>query len=301
MINLCKKLQKTMQKTQFFYDPIDLPEDFPITVPAFETPPDCAHVHNCFEIGCCYSGTGGVFQIGSKIYSCSPGDVVFINEHEYHILNDATPKNSCWKFLNLAPETLLAGYINPEENIFDTANFSGANFNNVISYNSAPELVQLVHILFAELEKTDLKPSTYIRAVVWAVFSKLREFSNPDKTFYNHSPDDFSRLYPALNCIARFYYKPLEIPQLAEMCNMSIATFRKYFIRHTGLLPLEYINSYRLKVALAWLKNSQEQIVQIALKSGFPTLSHFNRVFKTEFGSTPSEYRQNIRKVDKCS
>ena len=82
---------------------------------------------------------------------------------------------------------------------------------------------------------------------------------------------------------------------------MSIATFRKYFILHTGMLPLEYINSYRLKVALAWLKNSQEQIVQIALKSGFPTLSHFNRVFKNEFGSPPSEYRQNIRKVDKCS
>ena len=30
-------------------------------------------------MGCCYSGTGGVFQIGAKLYSCNPGDVVFIN------------------------------------------------------------------------------------------------------------------------------------------------------------------------------------------------------------------------------
>ena len=288
-----------MQKTQLFYDPIDLPEDFPITVPAFDTPPACAHLHNCFEIGCCYSGTGGVFQIGSKIYLCSPGDVVFINENEYHILNDATPRNSCWKFLNLAPAALLAGYITPEENIFDTTNFSGVNFTNIISVRKAPELVQLVHIQFAELEKPYWQPSTYIRAVVWAIFSRLREFSSPDERFHAHSSDDFFRLYPALNCISRFYYKPLEIPQLAEMCNMSIVTFRKYFVQHTGLLPLEYINSYRLKVALGWLKNSQEQIVQIALKSGFPTLSHFNRVFKKELGSTPREYRQNIRKSDK--
>ena len=85
------------------------------------------------------------------------------------------------------------------------------------------------------------------------------------------------------------------------MCSMNIATFRKYFIRHTGFLPLEYLNSYRLKVAPAWLKNSQEQIVQIALESGFPALSHFNRVFKAEFGAAPGEYRQDIRKVDKCS
>ena len=144
-----------MQKTQLFYDPIRLPEDFPLTIPSFSTPPEYAHIHDCFEIGCCYSGTGGVFQIGAKVYACNPGDVVFINEQEYHILNEATPRNSCWKFINLNPAALLAGYIAPEENFFDTAAFAGIGFQNVISADRAPELVQLVHILFAELEKPD--------------------------------------------------------------------------------------------------------------------------------------------------
>lgn len=284
-----------MQKTQLFYDPIDLPEDFPITVPSFETPPQYAHMHNCFEIGCCYSGTGGVFQIGAKIYSCSPGDAVFINEQEYHILNEATPKNSHWKFLNLDPAALLAGYIAPEENIFDTASFAGIEFKNVIHSSSEPELVQLVRILFAELEKSNRRATNYIRAIVWAIFTKLRMLSaNPASPGQNRS-GDFPQLYPALNYISRFYYKTLDIPHLAAMCSMSVATFRKHFIRHTGLLPLQYINSYRLQTALALLKNSNEQIVKIAIKSGFPTLSHFNRVFRKEFGSTPAEYRKSSR------
>ena len=284
-----------MQKTQLFYDPIRLPEDFPLTIPSFSTPPEYAHIHDCFEIGCCYSGTGGVFQIGAKVYACNPGDVVFINEQEYHILNEATPRNSCWKFINLNPAALLAGYIAPEENFFDTAALAGIGFQNVISADRAPELVKLVHILFAELEKPDWQPSLYIRAIVWAIFSKLRMISTPDhkKPFY--STDDFPRLYPALNHIASFWHKPLDIPYLAAMCNMSVTTFRKRFFHHTGLLPVQYISNYRLKVAIALLQNSREQIVRIAIKSGFPTLSHFNRVFKKEFGISPAEYRKNFQ------
>ena len=284
-----------MQKTQLFYDPIRLPEDFPLTIPSFSTPPEYAHIHDCFEIGCCYSGTGGVFQIGAKVYACNPGDVVFINEQEYHILNEATPRNSCWKFINLNPAALLAGSIAPEENFFDTAAFAGIGFQNVISADRAPELVQLVHILFAELEKPDWQPSLYIRAIVWAIFSKLRMISTPDhkKPFY--STDDFPRLYPALNHIASFWHKPLDIPHLAAMCNMSVTTFRKRFFHHTGLLPVQYISNYRLKVAIALLQNSREQIVRIAIKSGFTTLSHFNRVFKKEIGISPAEYRKNFQ------
>ena len=274
-------------------EPIVLPDDFPVTRPGFSPPPRYAHIHNCFEIGCCYAGTGGVFQIGAKIYSCNPGDVVFINEKEYHILKEATPGNSCWKFLNLDPEALLAGCITPEENIFDTTAFAGIDFRNVISQNDEPELVQLVHILFAELEKPDFRPSSHIRALVWAIFSKLRLISSPGNKVTACQADDFPRLYPALNHIACCWAKTLDIPQLAKMCNMSVTTFRKCFVRHTGLLPVQYINNYRLKVALSLLKNSREQIVRIALKSGFSTLSHFNRVFKKEFGISPAEYRKN--------
>ena len=153
-------------------------------------------------------------------------------------------------------------------------------------------LVQLVHILFSELEKPHFEPSSYLRALVWTIFSRLRALSGGAEKNSAHQSDDFSRLYPALNYISRFCHKTLDIPQLADMCSMSVATFRKHFLRHTGLLPLQYINSYRLKVALSLLKNSREQIVKIALKSGFPTLSHFNRIFKKEFGSTPAEYRK---------
>ena len=282
-----------MQKTHIRCERIDLPEEFPLSRPGFTTPPGYAHLHNCFEIGCCYSGTGGVFQIGAKIYSCNPGDVVFISEQEYHLLNEATPENSNWKFINLDPAALLSGYVPPEENVFETSSFSGAHFNNVISSSAEPELTTLVSLLFKEAEKPEESSRSCIRAIVWAVFEKLRRISGKAEKSPSRNAGDFCRLYPALSCISRNYRKTPDIPELAAMCNLGVTAFRKHFFRHTGMLPLQYINAYRLKIAVSLLKNSREQIMDIALETGFPTLSHFNRVFKKEYNCSPRDFRKN--------
>ena len=72
-------MQKTSKPINAgFFDPIVLAKDFPITQPAFKTPPTLAHVHNCFEIGLCRSGAG-VFIVADKVFSCMAGDAIFIN------------------------------------------------------------------------------------------------------------------------------------------------------------------------------------------------------------------------------
>ena len=49
-----------------------------------ENPSIGAHIHNLFEIGYCYSGSG-VFLIGGKIFTFKPGDAVVITSHEVHL------------------------------------------------------------------------------------------------------------------------------------------------------------------------------------------------------------------------
>jgi transcriptional regulator GlxA family with amidase domain len=61
-------------------------------------------------------------------------------------------------------------------------------------------------------------------------------------------------------------------------------------------MPLEYINEFRLKVATAILASTSRSILEIALSSGFPTLSNFNRLFKAKFNKSPRNYRQDVAK-----
>lgn len=284
-----------MQKTHIFYDPIKLPADFPICGPDFSKPPEFAHLHDCFEIGFCWDGSGGVFQIGSKIYSVDPGCAVFINDREYHILTNATPENSQWDFINLDPVTMLMGWIPPEEQMFDLENLSGSEFRNIYSGNEAPELIELTKLLIREMKKDARKSPSCVRALVWAIFTKLNEYAPVSGAELHRGSDEICLLYPALNHISKYYAKQLDIPTLAALCNMGITAFRKHFKNSIGMLPLEYINVYRLKAAATLLKNTSRQIIDIAGQTGFPTVSHFNRLFKSYYSCSPWNYRKRYR------
>lgn len=52
-----------------------------------------------------------------------------------------------------------------------------------------------------------------------------------------------------------------------------------------------FVNKYRIQFACELLKNSDEDVTQIAMKCGFSTIRNFNRVFKNEMGQTPKDYR----------
>ena len=291
-----------MQKTHMFYAPIKLPADFPITNPGFTRPPEYAHLHNCFEIGFCWESTGCVFQIGGKIYSCGPGCVTFINDREYHILTNATLENSVWEFINLDPVGLLMGWIPPEERMFNLDRLSGHAFRNVYTEEDAPELVRLSRLLLQEMKKRPEEISqSCVRALVWAIFTKLNDYAPESGAELQHGSEAICRLYPALDHISKYYARQLDIPTLAAKCNMGVTSFRKHFKTCIGMLPLEYINSYRLKAAATLLQNTSRQILDIAVQTGFPTLSHFNRSFKKQYSCSPWNYRAGRRRGKKES
>ena len=81
---------------------------------------------------------------------------------------------------------------------------------------------------------------------------------------------------------------------------MGVTAFRRNFKDSIGMLPLEYINTYRLKAAATLLKNTSNQIIEIAGRTGFPTLSQFNRLFKSYYGCSPLAYRKRDRDHDRA-
>ena len=56
----------------------------------------------------------------------------------------------------------------------------------------------------------------------------------------------------------------------------------------------EFINELRINDAIEKLKNTDNKILDIALDTGFDSLSTFNRAFKHFTGTTPREYREKI-------
>ncbi len=277
-----------------FYDPISLDPAFPITFPGYKAPPLEAHIHNCFEIGLCSTGSG-VFLIGNKIFTCSPGDVCFINNREFHLLRHDTPSNSKWDFINLDPVRLLAGGLPEDESFFDLSRFSGDRFQNLVHQGDAPELNRLVSLLIDELEHRKRGFRDSVRGIVWTLLVLLhRRCTAPsDETT---SCEEIDVIYPALRYIARHYSRPIKIEELSKLCHCSVSTFRRQFLRSMKVLPIEYILEFRLKSVAASLLNGRKSISVLAWDHGFGNLANFNRQFKAFFGCSPRDYRASSRK-----
>ena len=83
----------------------------------------------------------------------------------------------------------------------------------------------------------------------------------------------------------------LSIDALASMAGFSKYHFSRLFKQFTGISCYEYLISRRLAYAERLLLQPDLSITEVAMQSGFNSLSTFNRIFKTAKSCTPSSYK----------
>jgi AraC-like DNA-binding protein len=92
--------------------------------------------------------------------------------------------------------------------------------------------------------------------------------------------------------VRKYLFQPITIPELARLSGRSTASFKRDFERQFATSPRQWINQQRLKQAKLLLGNTTKNINEISLECGYDSVSHFIRIFKTEFGETPSNARK---------
>lgn len=85
----------------------------------------------------------------------------------------------------------------------------------------------------------------------------------------------------------------MDMPFLTDKMCMSHSTLYRKVKGITGLTPNEFIRKIKLTRAVQLLKSENVAINEIPFLTGFNSISYFRRVFKKEFGITPSEFIQN--------
>ena len=90
------------------------------------------------------------------------------------------------------------------------------------------------------------------------------------------------------HCTQRVDYK-----RLAGQCAVSYSTYWRMFKKLTGMTPMEYQISCKMKLAELLLRSTDDSVMSVALSCGFYDSSHFIREFTKHTGMTPSEYRKD--------
>jgi AraC family transcriptional regulator, exoenzyme S synthesis regulatory protein ExsA len=97
--------------------------------------------------------------------------------------------------------------------------------------------------------------------------------------------------------INRNIYSNLSLNELAYLCNVSLATFKRKFEGFYQESPAKYILRKKLENACNLLSLKSKSISEIAYECGFESISNFDKAFKKVFQQTPSDYR--LSQIDK--
>lgn len=94
-------------------------------------------------------------------------------------------------------------------------------------------------------------------------------------------------------CIKSQDDETLTLTQLAERLGYSEFLVSRKFREISGMRLRDYMRCRKLAFALKDIRDTQDSILNIALKYGFSSNEAFTRSFKELYGITPSDYRKN--------
>jgi AraC-like DNA-binding protein len=129
---------------------------------------------------------------------------------------------------------------------------------------------------------------------IFDILATTNEFSvlnSADKRFdFNHKDED--RINKVYEYVEQNYQKNIDIQAVADLANLTIPSFCRYFKKISHITYTDFVNEYRINQACRLLFENKP-IADICFEVGFNNISHFNKTFKQLKGVSPREYKAN--------
>lgn len=103
-----------------------------------------------------------------------------------------------------------------------------------------------------------------------------------------------SRVELLAKYIADNYTKPIRVEDVAKVIDLHPDYAMKIFHKAFGTHLADYLIQHRVFHAQRLLANTDAKIMEIAMESGFGSLSRFNANFKEVCGQSPKQFRKKV-------
>jgi len=101
----------------------------------------------------------------------------------------------------------------------------------------------------------------------------------------------FGHLAPAVSYIEANYQEKIRMATAARLCRLSPFQFSRNFKRENGLTFRDFVVRLRVQRAAQLMKDTHASVTEAAFVVGFNDLSYFARMFRKQFGMSPSHFR----------
>mgnify|MGYP001045901969 CR=1 FL=1 len=276
-------------------------EDFPILLMrgTSVTPPserEFLHFHNSIEIALCMRGRMN-WNLENTECMLLPGDLCFLPPFFTHSsrFSPQQEKDVLCYYLFLNPEKLLASFYPgglPQEFLW----YRYTDFPKIFRKAAFDREVALIREIMEEMEAPGDFGHEMVRGLVQALMALLYcRFKDRPALLVKGS--SIPALFPAIIRLEKDYTAYPDTALLARLCGLSRRHFLDEFKNSFHQTPLQYVRILRIQHACRLLTGTENSILDIALQTGFQSVSSFNRQFLALMGRSPQVFRNEKRSI----
>lgn len=294
--------KKKQEKVQFHY--YEMPRESYVLYQLGESlPGGCGkrtqglHFHNYLEIGYCIRGEGTlIFEKEECPYFSHT--FCIIPKNCPHSINGDGQEDSEWEFLYVDVERFLAdmfpGRSRMVEEISRKIN-AEARFLTWEGYYSMGNLIQE---MIREIQEKDEYYQECIKGYLLTfLMETARIRAGGIQVQWNWeraaAHGEISQIGNALRYVERHYAETIKVKDMAAACGLSEPHFRRLFLEYNHISPSDYASRVRVRAACEMMRATSASLDEIAMKTGFVSMSTFNRNFKKVLGISPHSWRKN--------
>lgn len=271
-------------------------EDFPYNTYLCSIPLDFqsipAHWHNEMELIVIKKGIGNI-SVNLETVEVSAGDIIFVLPGQLHSISQK--EHLSMEYENIFFKQSLLKAVNED---LCHRDFLHPLYNGMVDF---PFHITANYSHYSKLkaciDQIDIhcssRPKGYQLAVKGLLFQLffLLVSEHPTKQVNLKGKKSLDKIKQVLSYVQEHYENPISIEEIAKVCFYSESHFMKFFKDCMGVTFNQYLNDYRLQVAAQLLKETDDNIIEIAAACGFDNLSYFNRSFKKKYNISPGKYR----------
>ena len=246
--------------------------------PGFTMP--SKHLHDDYEIY--YLEAGERFHmVEDQLYKMEAGEFMIFPPYVMH--HSYGEENIPFKRLLL--------YFKPEEILWPSVRDALKEESGI--YRTDIKKRQEIHRVMEDILKEQKDPGAfheeYDRGMLNVLLLLIAREKRPEK-----APGKSSRIGEVIRYIHSHYQEDISLEMLAQMFYVSPYYLCREFKKSTNSTIVRYINVTRIMNAQRKFMETSKNITDISRETGFSNLTHFNRVFKSVTGMSPSQYRRQF-------
>lgn len=243
---------------------------------------DSSHYHSFFELYFLESGER-YHMMRDQLYHLKAGEFIIfpprVMHHSFGREDDPFKRILIYFSAEEILSEELAEYFSQDYLVFSTASTERYSIH------------QIINMICHEYKEPGLCSQEHLHTLLSLLLLTIRRSARKVT-----KKEDENVLTHIIQYIYDHYQEDISIEDLSRRFFLSPFHLCRKFKQGTGNTIVQYVNTTRILNAQRMMLETTKNFTQISKETGFSSPTHFNRVFKSVTGMTPSENRRANQK-----